>query len=278
MQRQNYQRQLVLVQQRRRAQEAEEARKRAQEAEEARKRAQEAEEARKRAQEAEEARKRAQDSAVARRASKPTRAIHVYGADWCGFTRRQNNEIKEALKNDPYASEKHIIIDCPSDPTNSVCKDLKAFPLTVIHTIGENYSLKEVTQQHQPGYRPGASVVAELEKAIDSYNSKNKSPEHVSAPAPAPSPAPAPAPAPPPPPPSWLHKNLPRPPLQLMVHLQFMCMVQNGVALQEDRIMRLKKLLQKNHKEGMPIYILIVQERENLTQCALCQVPSYSCS
>ena len=190
IQRQNSQRQLAVVQARQRAQEAEQARRRAQEAEQTRRRAQEAEQARRRAQEAEQARRRAQE---AEDAKKPRRAIHVYGAEWCGFTRRQNNEIKEALKNDPRAAEKHIIIDCPTNSSNSVCKDLKAFPLTVVHTVGEKYSLAEVMQQHQPGYRPGTSVVAELEKAIASLNAKNRQP----APAPAP-PAPAPpAPAPP---------------------------------------------------------------------------------
>jgi actin-related protein len=187
---------------RQRAQEAEKNRHRAQEAEQNRHRAQEAEKNRQRAQEAQQNRQRAQEAAIARRTaqvkqSRPSRAIHVYGADWCGFTRKQNTEIKEALKNDPHAKDKHIIINCPDQPNNKVCKDLKAFPLTVIHTIGEEYSLAEVEQQHKPGYRSGTSVVAELEKAL----AGQRAPAPV-APAPAPvasvpapvAPAPAPAP------------------------------------------------------------------------------------
>jgi actin-related protein len=171
---------------RQRAQEAEKNRHRAQEAEQNRHRAQEAEKNRQRAQEAQQNRQRAQEAAIARRTaqvkqSRPSRAIHVYGADWCGFTRKQNTEIKEALKNDPHAKDKHIIINCPDQPNNKVCKDLKAFPLTVIHTIGEEYSLAEVEQQHKPGYRSGTSVVAELEKAL----AGQRAPAPV-APAPAP--------------------------------------------------------------------------------------------
>ena len=170
MQRQNYLRRAQEAEQaRRRAQEAEQARRRTQEAEQARRRTQEAEQARRRTQEAEQARRRTQEAAIARRTAQvkqSSRAIHVYGADWCGFTRKQNTEIKEALKNDPHAKDKHVIINCPDQPNNNVCKDLKAFPLTVIHTIGEEYSLEEIEQQHKPGYRSGTSVVAELEKGL----------------------------------------------------------------------------------------------------------------
>jgi len=189
MQRQNYQRRAQEAEQdRRRAQEAEQDRRRAQEAEQDRRRTQEAEQDRRRTQEAAIARRRAQEAAIARRRAqvkKPSRAIHVYGADWCGFTRKQNTEITEALKNDPHAKDKHVIINCPDQPNNKVCKDLKAFPLTVIHTIGEEYSLEEIEQQHKPGYRSGTSVVAELEKALAGQGAPVQR-----APAPAPAPAP----------------------------------------------------------------------------------------
>ena len=191
---QNRQRAQEAEKNRQRAQEAEQNRQLAQEAEKNRQWAQEAEKNRQRAQEAEKNRQRAQEAAIARRTaqvkqSRPSRAIHVYGADWCGFTRKQNTEIKEALKNDPHAKDKHVIINCPDQPNNKVCKDLKAFPLTVIHTIGEEYSLEEIEQQHKPGYRSGTSVVAELEKALAGQGA----PAPV-APTPAPAPAPAPAP------------------------------------------------------------------------------------
>ena len=45
-------------------------------------------------------------------------AIHVYGAEWCGFTRKQNKEIEDALGNDPDKKNKHIYIDCAKDKTN----------------------------------------------------------------------------------------------------------------------------------------------------------------
>jgi len=179
MQRQNYLR---------RAQEAQQNRQRAQEAEQNRQRAQEAAIARQRAQEAEQNRQRAQEAAIARRTAQvkkpsPSQAIHVYGADWCGFTRKQNTEITEALKNDPLAKDKLVSINCPDQPNNKVCKDLKAFPLTVIHTIGEEYSLEEIEQHQKPGYRAGTSVVAELEKALAGQGAPVQR-----APAPAPAP------------------------------------------------------------------------------------------
>ena len=90
------------------------------------------------------------------------KAIHVYGAEWCGFTRKQNEEIKEALKDDPNAAQKHVYIDCASDKTNSVCKGLQGFPLTVIHERGKQYTLEELMKTTQPGYRPGKQVVGEL--------------------------------------------------------------------------------------------------------------------
>ena len=94
-----------------------------------------------------------------------TNAIHVYGAEWCGFTRKQNTEIKEELKNDPNAGQKHIYIDCAGDgKTNGVCKELRGFPLTVVHERGKQYTLEQLTKINQPGYRPGATVVGELNK------------------------------------------------------------------------------------------------------------------
>ena len=90
------------------------------------------------------------------------KAIHVYGAEWCGFTRKQNEEIKEALKDDPNAAQKHVYIDCASDKTNGVCKGLQGFPLTVIHERGKQYTLEELMKTTQPGYRPGKLVVGEL--------------------------------------------------------------------------------------------------------------------
>ena len=90
------------------------------------------------------------------------KAIHVYGAEWCGFTRRQNKEIEEALANDPNSSDKHVYFNCAEDKSTEVCQKLQAFPLTVVHEVGKAYTLEELTAIKQPGYRPGPAVVAEL--------------------------------------------------------------------------------------------------------------------
>ena len=89
-------------------------------------------------------------------------AIHVYGAEWCGFTRRQNKEIEEALVGDPDAKEKHVYFDCAGGSTAKGCEGLQAFPLTVIHEVGQEYTLEDLTFTQQPGYRPGTACVKEL--------------------------------------------------------------------------------------------------------------------
>ena len=118
-------------------------------------------------------------------------AIHVYGAEWCGFTRKQNKEIEDALKNDPDKKNKHIYIDCAKDKTNETCTGLQAFPLTIVHEVGTSYSTNQLTSLVQPGYRPGKMVVDELRKGgIGQYFNKPQQQAPVP-PAPAP-PAPAP--------------------------------------------------------------------------------------
>ena len=89
-------------------------------------------------------------------------AIHVYGAEWCGFTRRQNKEIEEALAGDPDAKEKHVYFDCAGGATAKGCEGLDAFPLTVIHEVGQEYTLEDLTFTTKPGYRPGVKVLEEL--------------------------------------------------------------------------------------------------------------------
>ena len=97
-------------------------------------------------------------------AGKP--AIHVYGAEWCGFTRKQNGEIQEALAGTSNAADKHVYFDCAgADKQMPICKEMRAFPLTVVHEKGKEFTLEELTKIKQAGYRPGNVVLGELNAA-----------------------------------------------------------------------------------------------------------------
>ena len=101
-------------------------------------------------------------------------AIHVYGAEWCGFTRRQNTEIKEALEKEPNGGNALVYLDCAGEhKANKACDGLPGYPLTVVHERGKEYTLEELLKINQPGYRAGAAVVEEWKVAIGKAPAKN---------------------------------------------------------------------------------------------------------
>ena len=103
--------------------------KREQQQREQQKREQQQREQQQREQQQREQQQRAHRDDRKRRAQPNTekKAIHVYGAEWCGFTRRQNTEIKEALAGDPDAASKLVYTNCADDKAKEkgVCKNYR---------------------------------------------------------------------------------------------------------------------------------------------------------
>ena len=107
-------------------------------------------------------------STVAKMAAAAEPAIFCYGADWCGYTRMQINELQEALEAaEPALGGKAAlrIIECDK-VDNAVCAALRGYPFTVVHAQGgAPPDAKQLLQHTQLGKRQSNAVLDELRAA-----------------------------------------------------------------------------------------------------------------
>ena len=56
--------------------------------------------------------------------------ICVFGADWCGYTRKQISDLKQDLKND--YDDAVTYVKCDENRDNPVCRKISGFPQTAV--------------------------------------------------------------------------------------------------------------------------------------------------
>ena len=102
--------------------------------------------------------------------SKDKKHIHVYGANWCGFTRSQISELKDTLKHENRGVESLHVHECTDenlDPVHKkICSSLQGYPLTFVDddSVPKNKP-EELLKKHRLGKRPSNEVVLEWKKA-----------------------------------------------------------------------------------------------------------------
>ena len=101
---------------------------------------------------------------------KSKKAIHVYGANWCGFTRTQVSELKETLKHETGGLESLQFHECTDQNLatehKKICGGLQGYPLTLVNDkAGPKAPVAELLKTNRMGKRPAAEVVGEWKRA-----------------------------------------------------------------------------------------------------------------
>ena len=90
-------------------------------------------------------------------------AIYVYGTTWCGYTRQQVAEVKDALSAEGADVDQSLhFVECDK-VDNQVCQQLSGYPLSIVH--GEKPPSKHVIAKAPLGKRPAEELLHELHDA-----------------------------------------------------------------------------------------------------------------
>jgi hypothetical protein len=89
-------------------------------------------------------------------------SIYVYGTTWCGYTRQQVSEVKDALQAEGIDEQALHFVECDK-VDNAVCTGLSGYPLALVH--GDTPPTTAEVAQAQLGKRPASELVQELHDA-----------------------------------------------------------------------------------------------------------------
>ena len=107
-------------------------------------------------------------AALEARAAASRPAVFVYGADWCGYTRHQVDELRAALGAAGLGGALRVV-ECDKE-ASAVCAALKGYPLTVVHGAGVSPDPQELLRSGPPlGKRSAEAVLGELRAALAAH-------------------------------------------------------------------------------------------------------------